>query len=53
MGESRRIKPGGDSLVFLVAPGKYDLLVQDCQGKNLAQQDEVELYSDSAWRVKD
>jgi len=53
MGESRRIKPGGDSLVFLVAPGKYDLLAQDCQGKNLAQQDEVELYSDSAWRVKD
>ncbi len=53
MGESESIKPDGGRRIFYVQPGDYDLLVQDCDGNDLVQEDGVTLDSDTTWTVSD
>lgn len=43
----------GESRVFFLKPGKYDLMAQDCDEATLAEEYAVEITDDTTWTLRD
>jgi len=53
LGDKEVISPGDGIRIFYVAPGVYDLLARDCDGEDVAAENEIELDSQTDWTISD
>ena len=53
LGDKESVMPG-NSRIFFVDPGTYDLMAGDCDGETtISEKDNVELNSDMTWTISD
>ncbi len=49
----KEILASGDSRIFFLLPGTYDILLSDCDEQSLAEEYELEITGDVAWTLTD